>query len=148
MFNAFDEVRMQYSPRHSLVDMTIRPRGEVIGNARTKFFRNGRYNVDSQDFRYRYPLHRKASSDDFADHLSHEIDEKLAGLDEMERLPYDKRDIVQLIRTIETSKMKCLRGDITAKQLYRDADYSLSLFKIKHPGVDYLNDPALNAYFS
>ena len=44
--------------------------------------------------------------------------------------------------------MKCLKGEINAKRLYRDVDYALSLFKIKHPGFDYLKDPALNAYFS
>jgi hypothetical protein len=44
--------------------------------------------------------------------------------------------------------MKCLKGEINAKRLYRDVDYALSLFKIKHPGFDYLTDPVLNAYFS
>jgi len=44
--------------------------------------------------------------------------------------------------------MKCLKGDISAKRLYRDVDYALSLFRIKHPGFDYMKDPALNAYFS
>ena len=91
---------------------------------------------------------KKSSSDDFVSELSHEIEEKLASLDDMEGLPYDKPDIVQLIRTIETDKMKCLKGDISAKRLYRDVDYALSLFKIKHPGFDYMKDPGLNAYFS
>ena len=91
---------------------------------------------------------KKSSSDDFVSELTHEIEEKLASLDDMEGLPYDKPDIVQLIGTIETYKMKCLKGDISAKRLYRDVDYALSLFKIKHPGFDYMKDPGLNAYFS
>ena len=91
---------------------------------------------------------RKSSSDDFVSELSHEIEEKLASLDDMEGLPYDKPDIVQLIGTIETYKMKCLKGDISAKRLYCDVDYALSLFRIKHPGFDYMKDPGLNAYFS
>ena len=91
---------------------------------------------------------KKSSSDDFVSELSHEIEEKLASLDDMEGLPYDKPDIVQLIGTIETYKMKCLKGDISAKRLYRDVDYALSLFRIKHPGFDYMKDPGLNAYFS
>jgi hypothetical protein len=91
---------------------------------------------------------RKSSSDDFVSKLSHEIEEKLTSLDDMEGLPYDKPDIVQLIGTIETYKMKCLKGDISAKRLYCDVDYALSLFKIKHPGFDYMKDPGLNAYFS
>jgi hypothetical protein len=91
---------------------------------------------------------RKANSDDFVKELIHEIEEKLASLDGIDSLPYDKPDIVQLIGAIETHKMTCLCGDISAKRLYRDVDYALSLFKIKHPGFDYLKDPALNAYFS
>ena len=91
---------------------------------------------------------KNSSSDDFVSKLSHEIEEKLASLDDMEGLPYDKPDIVQLIGTIETYKMKCLKGDISAKRLYCDVDYALSLFRIKHPGFDYMKDPGLNAYFS
>lgn len=93
-------------------------------------------------------LIRKASSDDFMSNVNHEIEEILAGLIDMKTLPYNKADIVQLIGSIETYKMKCLNGDISAKRLYRDVDYALSLFKIKHPGFDYIKDPALNAYFS
>ncbi len=65
----------------------------------------------------------------------------------MEGLPYDKYDMIRLIGSIEIDKMKCLKGEISAKRLYCDVDYALSLFKIKHPGFDYLKDPAMNAYF-
>jgi hypothetical protein len=44
---------------------------------------------------------RKSSSDDFVSKLSHEIEEKLTSLDDMEGLPYDKPDVVQLIGTID-----------------------------------------------
>jgi hypothetical protein len=91
---------------------------------------------------------RKSASDDFVSEMSHEIEEKLASLGDMEILPYEKSDIVQLIGSIETYKMKCLKGELSAKRLYCDVDYALSLFKIKHPGFDYMKDPALNAYFS
>ena len=90
----------------------------------------------------------KCSSNDFANELSREIEEKLAGLDDMEGRPYGKSDVVQLIGAIEACKMKCLMGEINAKRLYCDVDYALSLFKIKHPGFDYMTDPALNAYYS
>jgi len=90
---------------------------------------------------------RKANIDDFVNELGHEIEEKLASLDDMEGLPYEKIDIIQLISSIEIDKMKCLKGEISAKRLYLDVDYALSLFKIKHPKFDYLKDPALNAYF-
>ena len=66
----------------------------------------------------------------------------------MKELPYEKCDIIQLINSIETDKVRFLQGEISAKRLYRDVEYSLSLFKIKHPGFDYLKDPVMNVYFS
>ena len=91
---------------------------------------------------------RKSASDNFVSELSHEVEAKLARLDDIGGLPYEKSNMIQLIRSIEEDKMKCLKGETNAKRLYRDVDYALNLFKIKHPGFDYLQDPALNAYFS
>ena len=58
---------------------------------------------------------RKSASDDFVSEMSHEIEEKLASLGDMEILPYEKTDIVQLIGSIETYKMKCLKGETQRK---------------------------------
>jgi hypothetical protein len=91
---------------------------------------------------------RIAAKKDFMGELCHEIERKLADLDDMKEFPYDKPDIIQLIKAIETDKVKFVRGEISVKRLYSDVDYTLSLFKIKHPGFDYLKDLALNAYFS
>jgi len=91
---------------------------------------------------------RTAARKDFMDELRHEIERKLADLDDMKGFPYDKPDIIQLIKAIETDKVKFVRGEINAKQIYSDVDNTLNLFKIKHPGFDYLNDPGVNAYFS
>ena len=93
-------------------------------------------------------LLKKATAKTSNDDLQHEIQGKLAELHDMDRLPYKKSDIVQLISSIETDKVKFLLGAISAKRLYCDVDYALSLFKIKHPGFDYMKDPALNTYFS
>jgi hypothetical protein len=91
---------------------------------------------------------RTAAKKDFMDELRREIERKLAALDDMKGFPYDKPDIIQLIKTIETDKVKFVRGEISAKRLYSDVDYTLSLFKIKHPGFDYLSDPVVNAYYA
>ena len=91
---------------------------------------------------------RKAASKSFTNALSHDIEQRLAKLDYMDGLPYNKSDMIQLISSIELEKMKCLKGEINAKRLYRDVDQALNLFKMKHPGFDYLKDPALNVYFS
>jgi hypothetical protein len=91
---------------------------------------------------------RVAANKDFLGELDHEIERKLASLDDVEGLPYDKRDIIQLISSIETDKVRFLKGEISAKRLYRDVDYSLSVFKIKHPEFDHRKDPAMSVYFS
>lgn len=93
-------------------------------------------------------LLKKATTKTSNDDWNHEIQGKLSELHDMDRLPYKKSDIVQLISSIETDKVKFLLGDISAKRLYCDVNYALSLFKIKHPEFDYMKDPALNAYFS
>ena len=80
--------------------------------------------------------------------LSHEIERKLHKLDNSEGLPYGKPDIVQLIDSIEKAKIKCLHGHMSAKQLYREIDHKLTLFKIRHPGFDYMNDSAIDTYYS
>ena len=90
---------------------------------------------------------RKAG-DNFVDELNNEIKAKLARLDDVEGLPYAKSDMVRLIRSIETKKMRCLKGEISARQLYHDVERALSLFKTKHAGFDYMTDPTLIAYFS
>lgn len=91
---------------------------------------------------------RTAARKDFMDELCHAIERKLADLDDMKGFAYDKPDIIQLITAIEAYKVQFVRGEISAKRLYSDVDYTLSLFRIKHPGFDYMKDPALNAYFS
>ena len=93
-------------------------------------------------------LLKKATAKTSNDELNHEIEGKLANFHDMKGLPYEKSDIVRLISSIETDKVKFLLGDISAKRLYRDVDHALSLFRIKHPGFDYMKDPALNVYFS
>lgn len=91
---------------------------------------------------------KRYASEDFAKDVGRMVEEKLIGLQGLEGLPYGKPDIVQLIIAIELCKMKCLRGEINANRLYRDVDYELSLFRVKHPGFDYMTDPVLGFYFS
>ena len=91
---------------------------------------------------------RAAANEDFMDELSHEIESKACHLDDVEGLPYDKRDIIQLISSIETDKVRFLKGEISAKRLYREVDHTLSRFKIKHPEFDHLNDSVVNTYYS
>jgi hypothetical protein len=91
---------------------------------------------------------RTAAKTDFMDELRQDIERKLANFDDMEGSSYNKYHIIQLIKAIEIDKFKFLLGDISAKRLYHDVDNTLRLFKIKYPRFDYMNDLAVNAYFS
>jgi hypothetical protein len=91
---------------------------------------------------------KTAANEDFMDELSHEIEKKLANLDDTEGLPYGKPDIVELISSIEKDKIRFLRADISARQLYAEVASKLSQFKIQHPRFDYMNDSGLSAYYS
>jgi len=89
-----------------------------------------------------------ASHEAFMDELDKHIEGKLASLDDMLGLPYDKHHIEQLIHSVEMQKMKCLKGEISAKRLYRNIDHALSLFKTNHPSFDFQKDPVIVAYYS
>ena len=91
---------------------------------------------------------RAASNKDFMDGLQHEIEGKIANLDDTKGLPYCKPDIVQLISSIEKNKIRFLQAEISAKQLYTEVATKLDQFKMEHPGFDLLNDSVLNAYYS
>jgi hypothetical protein len=91
---------------------------------------------------------RIAAGKNLVNDLSHEIERKLRDLSDSKGLPYSKTDMVQLIDSIENAKIKCLHGQLSAKQLYREIDHILTLFKIKHPGFDYMKDSAIDAYYS
>jgi hypothetical protein len=89
-----------------------------------------------------------AASNDVMDELRQEIERKFDDLDDTERMPYDKSDIIQLISFIEKTKIRFLQGHIRAQQLYKEVDFKLCMFKRQYPEFDYLNDSVLNAYFA
>jgi hypothetical protein len=49
---------------------------------------------------------RTAAKKDFMDELRREIDRKLADLDDMKGSPYDKPEVILLIKSIETYKVR------------------------------------------
>ena len=80
--------------------------------------------------------------------LSHAIEETVADARYVREYSYGKRDVIQLITSIEREKISFLRGNTTLKYLYTTIDSKLGRFRMHHPNFDYLTDPAMNAYFS
>jgi hypothetical protein len=78
--------------------------------------------------------------------LEYEIEETLKELDE-EKLPYNKKDMIQLILFIEKRKYSFWEGNITAKQLLHKVNTKLEQFKTQNPEFDFLHDAALRAYY-
>jgi hypothetical protein len=91
---------------------------------------------------------KTAASKDYMAEVRRVIERILAGLGEMNGLPYDRPDIVQLIVSIETEKIRCLQEAISAKQMYAEVASTLNRFRMQHPGFDYLTDPAFDICFS
>ena len=91
---------------------------------------------------------RNAANDDFINDLKYEIEEKLNDLEYSEGSHYGKRDVIKLIISIEKYKLRFLRGEISAKQLYSVVDVELDRIKTRHPGFDFLKDSVVNAYYS
>jgi len=79
--------------------------------------------------------------------MEHKIKERLEDLD-AEGLPYSKDDMIQLIIFIEKCKIRFWQGDISAKELLHEVNTEIDRFKMQHPKFDFLNDSALNAYYS
>lgn len=80
--------------------------------------------------------------------MIHEIEGIVADVHHDSESTYGKRDVVQLINSIEREKIRFLRGHSTLKYLYNRIDTSLDRFKMHHPKFDYRNDSVLNAYYS
>lgn len=91
---------------------------------------------------------KAAASREFMDDLGRNIQARLDGCGEPAQDAYGKPEMAQMIHAVETAKYRFLRGQITAKQLYREVVESLDQFKAQHPGFDHLRDPLLNAYYS
>ena len=77
-------------------------------------------------------IQKTAANKDFMDELSHEIEKKLANLDDTEGLPYGKADIVQLISSIEKDKFDSCgqisaQGNCTLKLLQSSANSRYSI---------------------
>jgi hypothetical protein len=44
-------------------------------------------------------------------------------------------------------KIRFLRGEVRAKDLHREIDFSLQQFRMRYQNFNYQDDPIFNAYF-
>jgi hypothetical protein len=84
---------------------------------------------------------------DLREDLNREITKIVASFDDRKTALSLKREIIELICSIEMIKIRFLRGDVRAKDIHREIDFSLHQFQMRYQGFNYLDDPIFNAYF-
>jgi hypothetical protein len=86
-------------------------------------------------------------SEDPGEDLNREIARIVAPFDDGKTALSLKREILELICSIEMIKIRFLRGEVRAKDLHREVHFSLHQFHLRHQGFKYLDNPIINAYF-
>ncbi len=85
-------------------------------------------------------------SKDLREDLKREILKILAPLNDGHTV-FPKRDVVELICSIEMIKIRFLRGEVRAKDLHREVKFNLHQFRVQHQNFNYQDDPIFNVYF-
>lgn len=86
-------------------------------------------------------------SEDLRAELNREIAKIIAPVDDGKIAVSLKREIIELIGSIEMIKIRFLRGEVRAKDLHREIDFSLHQFRMRYQNFNYQEDPIFNAYF-
>jgi len=87
-------------------------------------------------------------SEDLKGDLQREIAKAVAPFDDGRTAASPKREIVDLIRFIEETKIRFLLGELRAKELYREVDFGLHQFKMRHRGFDCRDNRVFSSYYS
>jgi hypothetical protein len=88
-----------------------------------------------------------AASEDLSRDLHRAVEKITAGSDNGKTTRSFRREIIELIRSIEMIKIQFLLGEVRAKDLHREVEFSLQQFRLRHQNFDYRDDPIFNSYF-
>lgn len=101
-----------------------------------------------QLFVIRKDILRVIKSQDLKGDLSREIARITAPYDDGMTAVSLQREIVELIGFIEETKVRFLRGELRAKELYREVNFGLHQFNMRYRGFDCRENRVFHAYFS
>jgi len=87
-------------------------------------------------------------SEDLKGDLSREIARIIAPIDDGATAVSMRREIAELIGFIEETKIRFLRGELRAKDLYREVEFGLSQFNMRYRGFDCSENRVFHSYFS
>ena len=87
-------------------------------------------------------------SNDIRGDLQREIARIIAPFDDGKTAGSLRREIVELIGFIEEAKVRFLRGELRAKDLYREVNFGLHQFELRYRGLNCRDNRVFNAYYS
>ena len=89
-----------------------------------------------------------ADSEDLSKDLNREVEKMIAPISMAARTASSfRREIIELISSIEMIKIRFLRGEVRAKDLHREVEFSLKQFRMRYQNFNYQDDPIFSAYF-
>ncbi len=98
-------------------------------------------------FAIREDILKVAGSEDLFQDLNSAVEEIIARCDDGDTNRSYRREIVELISSIEMIKIRFLLGNVRAKDLHREVEFSLQQFRTRHQNFDYQDDPIFSSYF-
>jgi hypothetical protein len=88
-----------------------------------------------------------AGSEDLSHDLNRAVEKRIALCDDGKTTRSFRREIIDLITSIEMLKIRFLRGEVRAKDLHREVEFSLQQFRARHQNFNHQDDPIFSAYF-
>ena len=88
-----------------------------------------------------------AGSDALSHNLSRAVEKRIAHCDDGKTTRSFRREIIELITSIEMLKIRFLRGEVRAKDLHRAVEFSLQQFRARYQNFNHQDDPIFSAYF-
>ena len=98
-------------------------------------------------FAIREDILKVAGSKDLVEDLNRAVEEIIARCDDGKMNRSFRREIIELISSIEMIKILFLLGNVRAKDLHREVEFSLQQFRMRHQDFDYQDDPIFSSYF-
>jgi hypothetical protein len=92
-------------------------------------------------------LLKVAGSEALSHDLSRAVEKRIAHCDDGKTTRSFRREIIDLITSIEMLKIRFLRGEVRAKDLHREVEFSLQQFRARHQNFNHQDDPIFSAYF-
>jgi hypothetical protein len=88
-----------------------------------------------------------AGSGDLFQDLNRAVEKIIDGCDDGKTNRSSRREIVELISSIEMIKLRFLLGKVRAKDLHREVEFCLQQFRMRHQNFVYQDDPIFGSYF-